>query len=411
MRPFILALLLITLFQPFPAAASGVADLAERLANDGIGGAESFPAVVTPAIGANVRRGVWGQVITALPRGTRVEVVGREAEFYRVRHDGGVAFIHGNCLAPLAGGLPGSAPPAGPATPGSNPNPVPPAAPPAGILPPVAPPEVRIPDPAPPAATATRFSGFPRRAADAESGEAFLERTAGMSRADREREIERAILAGNVPAALREFRDVRVTMRLADGREHTAVYRVAPDYLAVGDGASAVRMPMNPLTAQRIADRLGCVLPTRLMVDQIYGAADRKLAPEPMSNSRYPDWQRAMMTNRFYGEHDRLIDRQLAGGSGLIAGHKKDVVVSNRLDAKPGSVAIYGWHQRNGRPIQGLSTVHENTYADYSHGVRLVAGTMTVDGREMSTADVMRDPVLSRLLSDEGAIRDPRAAR
>ena len=43
-----------------------------------------------------------------------------------------------------------------------------------------------------------------------------------------------------------------------------------------------------------------------------------------------------------------------------------------------------------------------------SHGVRLVAGTMIVDGREMSVQEVLADPELSKLLSDEGAIRQPR---
>ena len=59
-------------------------------------------------------------------------------------------------------------------------------------------------------------------------------------------------------------------------------------------------------------------------------------------------------------------------------------------------------------PIQPLSTVHENTYADYSHGVRLVSGTMVVDGVERPIAEVLQDPKLAGLVSDEGAIRRPR---
>jgi hypothetical protein len=52
--------------------------------------------------------------------------------------------------------------------------------------------------------------------------------------------------------------------------------------------------------------------------------------------------------------------------------------------------------------------VHENTYADYSHGVRLVDSTMVVDGVERPIAEVLRDPVLCKLVSGEGVIRDPR---
>lgn len=438
--------LLMTALVLFPAAAraEGVEALGERLRGEALtpddpGG--RFEAVVTPAIGANVRRGPWGDKLGALPKGTRVTVTGRSGEFYAVDHGGRTAYIHVNCLAPVGAG-PSTPPPVATATGDEERRPPSPVAPPVVTLPPgrsaadlftgdrnpgdgtgrdatgVEDPgfaEVPgLPEPGAPAPTRVAgrgLSGLPARAAGAESGRAFMARTAAMSRAAREREIERAILAGNVPAALRDFREVRVTMRLADGREHTAVYRVSPDYLAVGDGADAVRVPMSPETAQRIADATGCVLPTATMVDQIYAAADVKLRPRPMSDGSYANWERRMMTNEFYAEHDRLVDAQLGAREGLVAGHKKDVVVSNRLDANPGRVAIYGWHQPNGRPIQGLSTVHEASYADYSHGVRLVDGTMTVDGVQMRTADVMRDPTLSRLVSNEGPIRDPRAAR
>jgi len=83
-------------------------------------------------------------------------------------------------------------------------------------------------------------------------------------------------------------------------------------------------------------------------------------------------------------------------------------VISNALIARPGRVAIYGWQQPGGKNIQPLSTVHENTYADYSHGVRLVDSTMVVDGVERPIAEVLRDPVLCKLVSGEGVIRDPR---
>ncbi len=39
----------------------------------------------------------------------------------------------------------------------------------------------------------------------------------------------------------------------------------------------------------------------------------------------------------------------------LIAGHKKDVVITNRLLTMPKRVAIYGWHRPNGSPIQPLA--------------------------------------------------------
>ena len=65
-----------------------------------------------------------------------------------------------------------------------------------------------------------------------------------------------------------------------------------------------------------------------------------------------------------------------------------------------------------GKPIQGspgrASFAHEPSYADYSHGVRMVSGTMTIDWRTMSMQEAMRDPVLSKAVSNEGPIRNPR---
>ena len=90
----------------------------------------------------------------------------------------------------------------------------------------------------------------------------------------------------------------------------------------------------------------------------------------------------------------------------LVSGNKKDVVVSNRLAAQPGRIAIYGWHRPGGEPIQPLSTVHGSGYADYSHGIRLVSGVVFVDGEATSLARVLRDPELASVLSDEGPLPD-----
>jgi hypothetical protein len=89
----------------------------------------------------------------------------------------------------------------------------------------------------------------------------------------------------------------------------------------------------------------------------------------------------------------------------LVAGHKKDVVLTNRLTRMPGRIAIYGWHRGKNDPIQPLSTVHGAGYADYSHGIRLVAGLALIEGRLRSVYNILEDSVLARVLSDEGAIR------
>ncbi len=233
------------------------------------------------------------------------------------------------------------------------------------------------------------------------TGSLFLEATKSLPRAAREGAIYDAVAGGAVPSFARVFADVP----LAHGG-HAGVVRVTIDYAAIGTDDDFVRIPMSPITAQRLADLFGCVLPTRKLVDAIYRAAALKLAPVPLP----PGPQ--MMSNDYYRRHHEAVEKQRGGrGAGvLVAGHKKDVVATKRLVQLPDRVAIYGWHRLDGRPIQPLSLVHEASYADYSHGVRWVSGTMIVEGVERAIRDVTRDPALAGLVSDEGSLATMRVA-
>jgi hypothetical protein len=74
------------------------------------------------------------------------------------------------------------------------------------------------------------------------------------------------------------------------------------------------------------------------------------------------------------------------------------------LQQNPGKVAIYGWHKSDGRAIQPLSTIHENTYSDYSHGMRMVSPKVIINGQVYNIETVLKDKDLSQLLSYEGTI-------
>jgi len=78
----------------------------------------------------------------------------------------------------------------------------------------------------------------------------------------------------------------------------------------------------------------------------------------------------------------------------LVAGHKKDVVICGKLAATPGKVGIYGWHTSAGKPIQPLYTGHADSWADYSHGIRLVQLGMEVNGTSTTVPKVLADPKL-----------------
>ena len=222
-----------------------------------------------------------------------------------------------------------------------------------------------------------------------------MARVADLTVADREAILLKEIADGNLPEFLRTFKSIRVEATDRAGVPHTAVYDVMPDYLAVGSDGDFVRTPLTPMTALQIAERFGCALPTRKMVDAIYAQSEVKLEPRPLTESR-----EAVKT---FLEHNAIVETQRAGKplGLLVAGIQKDVVQSVRLLEKPNRVAIYGWHKLDGHPIQPLTIVHRDTYVDYSHGIRLVRQSLLVDGKPTSLAAVLADPNLKILLTDE----------
>jgi hypothetical protein len=228
-----------------------------------------------------------------------------------------------------------------------------------------------------------------------------------MEPREREHAIRTEILSGNLPSFLRNLIPVELKYQQPNGKTLTGTIFVMPEYLAIGSDKDFLRIPMDFHTASAVATKLGFTLPTRKMVDAIYRQSEYHLSPEPMTAGPQ------MRSTEYYRIHNQKIEEQsrilgVTPGA-LVSGHKKDVVVTNLLARNPGRIAIYGWHRSNGAPIQPLSTVHGAHYADYSHGIRLVSETVLVDGKLRSVYDVLQDPVLSRILSDEGPIPNLRA--
>lgn len=250
---------------------------------------------------------------------------------------------------------------------------------------------------------------LPPRETNALSGTEFVQQITALPREERELWILAQVLRGNVPGFIRHLTPVSST-RIISGRSHTVLYHVAPDYLAIGSDEDYFLCPMTPLLAQRIADALGCTLPTRRMVNQIWTNATVKLAPAPIAPS--PE----MTTVPVFDQHNALVRDQRQAVlethplGELVGGTKKDVVISSRIYgpfANPGvtkPVVIYGWHYLSGTPIQPLYNGHGETYADYSHGIRLVQLDMHVDNQPNTVTNICAHPLFHPLLSDEGAI-------
>ena len=244
---------------------------------------------------------------------------------------------------------------------------------------------------------------LPDRQEGARTGSEFMEDVSGTTFTEREPQILTEILNGNMPDILRDFMTLSTTFQDANGVNHIVEYDVMSDYLSIGNNEDYCRIPMGPKTAQQIADAFGCILTTPKLCDDIWAHATVHLNPIPYA----PVGDNNSQVYKFV-EHNTDINaaRELAGGriGELIAGIKKDVVICNALKTKPGYVAIYGWHYTNGTPIQPLYTGHVDWYVDYSHGIRLVNKVMRVDGVLMDAHDILKDPVLYKLLSYESGI-------
>lgn len=236
---------------------------------------------------------------------------------------------------------------------------------------------------------------LPERSKASITGEEFYKSVFAVSRVARETSAQTQILEGNIPPFLRKMIKIKTSIKSSDGKIIHAFYFVLPDYLSIGSNRNFARIPLTPMTAQLIADSFHCFLPTRKIVNDIYKNAKVKLEPEPMYAFR--DSAVTMY------QHHLIIEGQRRLRKGLIAGIKKDVVITGMLtrSSKPNRVAIYGWQKPGGKPIQPLYAGHVNWYVDYSHGIRLVYRTIYVNKKPMDYITILKDPVLKKLLCDE----------
>jgi hypothetical protein len=232
------------------------------------------------------------------------------------------------------------------------------------------------------------------------TGTEFYHQAFAMKWKERDSFALKEILGGNVPGFLRQF--VPITVSIVDSVSKDlihATYYVSTDYLSIGGDDDWARINITPKAAQQIADSFGCFLPTRKMVDDIYKGATVKLEPVPMYAFR--DSTPTMW------HHHLIVEGQRKGKKGLIAGIQKDVVISGKVfrDTRPDRVAIYGWHKTDGKPIQPLYTGHIFWWVDYSQAIRLIHRKIKIkrngSTRWMDYIDVLKDPILQKLICDE----------
>lgn len=246
----------------------------------------------------------------------------------------------------------------------------------------------------------------PSRQVAAMNGTQFVNAIIPLSFTARENLILQEVVNGNVPNFYRTLSPVTSTAVIS-GVTESVTYYVIPDYLAIGCDTNYFLCPMSPIIATKIADSIGCTLPTRKMVNDIYAQAALKLPPLTIPASG------TMTTVQAFAQHNGMLYSQRSGSltpypSGtLVGGDKKDVVISNLIYSTANRVVIYGWHTSIGNPIQPLSNVHADTYMDYSHGMRFIQNSVIYNGVPTTIKAILQSPTLNPLLSDEGVINPP----
>ncbi|HEV2695403.1 MAG TPA: immunoglobulin domain-containing protein [Verrucomicrobiae bacterium] len=222
-----------------------------------------------------------------------------------------------------------------------------------------------------------------------------------LSLTERENWIYAQVISGNIPSWQRTLKPVTTSFG-----GHTATYYVCPDELAIGSDTDYFLEPASPMLAQRLADLLGCTLPTRKMVNQIWTNATVKMTPDTIPAGGDVTIIASFATNNatIRAQRNTFTNSQPFGA--LVSGDKKNVVIStliysNFQNGVTTPVVIYGWIPPSGTPIQPIFNGHINTYMDYSHGIRFVQEAITVDGSANTISNVLTDPTLAGLLSDE----------
>lgn len=233
------------------------------------------------------------------------------------------------------------------------------------------------------------------------TGSEFKSKIVSKLGSRREVEIVQAINENMLPNFLKPENFVEVVV----AREHgTLKYFVAREYFSIGTDEDYLVTPCTPNSLKELLKALQCSLPTPTMVEQIYKQANYKLPARPQR----PIPGESITSSRLYFAIDDAIkvERQKKNvqQESLVAGHKKDVVLTNSLTRKEnkGNVAIYGWYYSDGKRIQGLNAKdHTVDYVDYSHGLRLVSNKCFLNGVETALQAIFSDPVNCLFLHDE----------
>lgn len=203
-------------------------------------------------------------------------------------------------------------------------------------------------------------------------------------------------------------RNAVISEAIADGRIDPVTWvrvpmghveiEVSADYLTI----RGERVPMAAPVAQAAVDALDAILPTPAIVDAIEAAAT--IVPMP---TRAPNGK-AQLSAEWFAWCEGETRKRMVDIAGLVAGHRKDVVLAKAMPA--GRVVIYGARWPDGRRIQPVFAGHEAAFADYSHGVRAIRRRCWIDGAETTVDAILSGPNAHLLGGPVAMLRYPAAS-
>jgi len=272
---------------------------------------------------------------------------------------------------------------------------------------------------------------FPPRYSDVSGTEFIKTIQSAKTPADwqaREDAMVSQLLAGNLPEWLQKW--ITITVSKNDATPVVKV-RVLPDYLCVGNETDYRHVPLDPQSAQKVAESYGAMLPTAKICHAIWRRTPWKRAIRAI---QLPELQEkakkkfAQDSTAAFDAHSLAIQAEMKdkiSPGELVAGHKKDVVLSVSGKFRPETISFHGFYLSDAHPAEPCHYASAQRpgckerpsiyahpegvghFSDYSQGVRLVHPQMEIDGVTHLVADVLKDKKLSTLIA-EGPIDPPR---
>lgn len=165
-------------------------------------------------------------------------------------------------------------------------------------------------------------------------------------------------------------------------------------------GDALLRLPVTYAETLAICKKLGFCPPTSAISDAVWSAATVRVAPVPLGDWSTPEKvkesSKKMTRLGNCKAHNDNIDGAIPDGreAELCATEGKDWILSKRNLTAPRAATTYGWHQPNGKPIQGLGPdgtppAHDDGHFDQTQVLRPIRrrAVRKSDGAEVDLID------------------------